>query len=119
ARARRTGPEAPAGGRVIASREVRARRDARGGRARAVGTSESPGELRLGRDRRGARAQHPRRRPGDHPPRFTGYPVTVSEVLEIGARARAAARRLATTSSAVKDGALAAIASALVERTDE
>jgi len=45
--------------------------------------------------------------------------VTVSEVLEIGARARAAARRLATTSSAVKDGALAAIASALVERTDE
>src|SRR5439155_5718928 len=44
---------------------------------------------------------------------------TVSEVLEIGARAGAAARRLATTSSAVKDGALAAIASALVERADE
>jgi len=45
--------------------------------------------------------------------------VTVSEVLEIGARARAAGRRLGTTSTAVKDAALDAIARALIERADE
>jgi len=43
----------------------------------------------------------------------------MSEVLEIGVRARAAARRLATTSTAVKDDALGAIANALEGRADE
>jgi glutamate-5-semialdehyde dehydrogenase len=43
----------------------------------------------------------------------------MSEVIRIGERARAAARRLATTSTAVKDAALGAIALALEERTDE
>ena len=45
--------------------------------------------------------------------------MSVSEVFEIGARARTAGRRLATTSTAVKDAALNAIAVALVERADE
>jgi glutamate-5-semialdehyde dehydrogenase len=43
----------------------------------------------------------------------------MSEVGEIGVRARAAGRRLATTSTAVKDAALAAIADALEARADE
>jgi len=43
----------------------------------------------------------------------------MSEVHEIGARAKAAAARLATTSTAVKDTALEAIADALVAKTDE
>jgi glutamate-5-semialdehyde dehydrogenase len=43
----------------------------------------------------------------------------MSEVGEIGVRARAAARRLATTSTAVKDAALGAIAHALEGRSDE
>jgi len=43
----------------------------------------------------------------------------MSEVLNIGVRARAASRRLAAASSAVKDHALGAMASALTERSDE
>jgi glutamate-5-semialdehyde dehydrogenase len=43
----------------------------------------------------------------------------MSEVAEIGIRARAAGRRLATTSTAVKDAALGAIADALEARADE
>ena len=43
----------------------------------------------------------------------------MSEVLEIGRRARDAARRLATTSTAVKDGALSAMAAALETNADE
>lgn len=43
----------------------------------------------------------------------------MSEVLEIGRRARAAAQRLATVSSATKDRALGAMAGALESRADE
>jgi len=43
----------------------------------------------------------------------------MSEVHEIGARAKVAAARLATTSTAVKDAALHAIADALVAKTGE
>ena len=43
----------------------------------------------------------------------------MSEVLEIGRRASQAAARLGTTSTKVKDEALAAIADALVDRTDQ
>ena len=43
----------------------------------------------------------------------------MSDVLEIGRRAKAAAARLATTPTAVKDAALGAIADALVERADQ
>jgi glutamate-5-semialdehyde dehydrogenase len=43
----------------------------------------------------------------------------MSEVIEIGKRARGAAAALATTSAAVKNAALAAIADALVDRTDQ
>ena len=45
--------------------------------------------------------------------------MTVSEVGEIGKRARAAARRLGVTSTAVKDRALGAMATAIIERADE
>ena len=43
----------------------------------------------------------------------------MSYVFDIGVRARVAGRRLGTTSTAVKDAALRAIAAALVERADE
>jgi glutamate-5-semialdehyde dehydrogenase len=45
--------------------------------------------------------------------------VTMSEVLDIGRRARAAGRRLARATSAVKDDALRAMASALEDNADE
>src|SRR6266550_317231 len=43
----------------------------------------------------------------------------MSEVIDIGVRARAASRKLAGCSSAVKDGALEAMAAALQSRADE